>query len=87
MDIQVLVEIYKDMRNTYRHALDECIDRRDQVEAHRENGDDAEAAEAKSAEDYYAGQYSGLHSSLYDLRNLLKSSGVDLKGLGIDLVD
>lgn len=86
MDIQALIEIYKDMRNVWTYALDESIAAMEQAEKHRENGDDVKAADAQGADDYFTGQYQGMHSSLYDLRNLLKASGVDLAGMGIDLV-
>lgn len=87
MNTQALIEIYKDMRTTWDYALDQSIDYAKQAATYLENGDDVKAAEAQKADAYFAGQYSGIHSSLFDLRTLLKSSGVDLKGLGIDLVD
>ena len=55
MNIQALIEIYKDMRDTWRYALDAAIACAEQAEVHRENGDDVKAADVKGAEDYYAG--------------------------------
>ena len=76
MDIQVLLDIYRDMRAAYHSARISSHDYWDMADRAQEREDKDFASFCENQKKYYSGTYLGISDGMYALRDVLKDAGM-----------
>lgn len=85
MDIQILLDVYKGMREKYRYACNEVNEHAMIADQCRDRNEPQGAIAHDGFKAYFEGQYLGISSGMYAIRDILKEAGLHAEVARIDM--